>query len=530
MFIFWCCVVWHSVRLISNSIGRSPSVRKDPPLPRVYTAILTPKNKHANEINDHVLAELQISGIALHEYRSSDSILQATEEDSANYPIEFLNSLEPNGCPPHLLRLAVGMVVILLRNIDTEAGLCNGVRAVVKGCHRHVLDVHILTGRAKGKRFYIPRIPLRPQTPDLPFVLNRRQFPVRLAYGMTINKAQGQTLQQVGLYLPEPVFGHGQLYVAESRVGGSSRICILVSQTTTQGYFDDASALSPGTYTANVVWPEALPGGSKTIQKQDTWPWSNLQGPSADLDDADDRGPPSTQAASTDLPLEATAFAAAAHVAATLAATAARTLHFSDAASSHETPGRANVVKDDTSDATDPFSDLESPDYAVAPYPFPFETQDEMRCGKHALNNVCGGEAHFTNQDMTDACDVLVQESLIPDDNGVLSDPQDRAWHERPNGWYTDAVLDLALRRTFRFELRRGLQMRYNINLIEDPSVVGIIVNKNNAHWVAIKKVHDDFWLLDSCYAPKTITYQAYVRYVNEYWRLFKNHSSLAPC
>ena len=36
---------------------------------------------------------------------------------------------------------------------------------------------------------------------------------------MTVNKAQGQTLQRVGVYLPDSCFTHGQLYVAASRVG-----------------------------------------------------------------------------------------------------------------------------------------------------------------------------------------------------------------------------------------------------------------------------------------------------------------------
>jgi len=53
----------------------------------------------------------------------------------------------------------------------------------------------------------------------LPFTLRRRQFPVRPAFAMTINKAQGQTMQRVGVLLDEPVFSHAQLYVASSRSG-----------------------------------------------------------------------------------------------------------------------------------------------------------------------------------------------------------------------------------------------------------------------------------------------------------------------
>ena len=36
---------------------------------------------------------------------------------------------------------------------------------------------------------------------------------------MTINKSQEQTLNRVTLYLPEPCFVHGQLYVTVSRCG-----------------------------------------------------------------------------------------------------------------------------------------------------------------------------------------------------------------------------------------------------------------------------------------------------------------------
>ena len=80
-----------------------------------------------------------------------------------------------------------------------------------------------------------------------PFALRRRQFPVKLAYAMSINKAQGQTFGLVGVYLPTPCFSHGQLYVAMSRVGKVSvvRICTEMAETS-------------GIFTGNPVWPELL--------------------------------------------------------------------------------------------------------------------------------------------------------------------------------------------------------------------------------------------------------------------------------
>ncbi|CAN1180731.1 hypothetical protein LINPERHAP2_LOCUS34934, partial [Linum perenne] len=64
-----------------------------------------------------------------------------------------------------------------------------------------------------------------------PFTIRKRQFLIRICYAMTINKSQGQTLDYVGLYLPRPVFSHGKLYVAVSRVRSTSGLPIRICGT-----------------------------------------------------------------------------------------------------------------------------------------------------------------------------------------------------------------------------------------------------------------------------------------------------------
>ncbi|KAF6141670.1 hypothetical protein GIB67_001222 [Kingdonia uniflora] len=49
-----------------------------------------------------------------------------------------------------------------------------------------------------------------------PFILRRQQFPLKVCFTITINKSQGQTPKNVGIYLSRPMFSHGQLYVAVS--------------------------------------------------------------------------------------------------------------------------------------------------------------------------------------------------------------------------------------------------------------------------------------------------------------------------
>lgn len=80
--------------------------------------------------------------------------------------------------------------------------------------------------------FFLPRIPfISIKNKNHIFPFKRTQFSIRLSFAMTINKAQGHTLDYVRIYFPKPIFSHGQLCVALSRVKTSNLIKILVRPT-----------------------------------------------------------------------------------------------------------------------------------------------------------------------------------------------------------------------------------------------------------------------------------------------------------
>ncbi|XP_057747737.1 uncharacterized protein LOC130966935, partial [Arachis stenosperma] len=226
-------------------------------------AILASIVENVEEINNYIVDLLPGEE---KNYLSADLICGSdaysdVEVDWIN--VEFLNQIRCSGLPNHSLKLKIGMPIILLRNVDPVGGLYNGTRLVVRDLGTNVIGADIVSGSNIGDKVFITRINLIPSDTIILFKFQRRQFPVSLSFAMTIKKSQGQTLSTVGLFLRLPVFCHGQLYVALSRVRNRNGLKILLCD---EGLVDPTKTENVrGTSSSGFIRPSVSPWGAPVL-------------------------------------------------------------------------------------------------------------------------------------------------------------------------------------------------------------------------------------------------------------------------
>uniref|UniRef100_A0AC34FHG3 ATP-dependent DNA helicase n=1 Tax=Panagrolaimus sp. ES5 TaxID=591445 RepID=A0AC34FHG3_9BILA len=188
------------------------------------SAILCPTNTVVYRMNGDIMSRLEGAEKV---YESIDTPLHDNDVapfngDISDYSLETMHNIQTAGLPPHELIIKKGAIVMLIKNLSIFTGLCNGTRMQIIDMNDDNLICKIVSGSRSqnSEPVFISRCTFQYggtlSEPGIRFT--RCQFPVKLSFAMTINKAQGQTLDRVGLYFRQgECFSHGQLYTAMSR-------------------------------------------------------------------------------------------------------------------------------------------------------------------------------------------------------------------------------------------------------------------------------------------------------------------------
>ena len=148
------------------------------------------------------------------EYISSPQIADLLHVDNTQVrkDIALLNRIDPICSAEKEILLKIGVRVMLLTNLDFDKGLINGSCGVVK----EICENHVLIRFDNGIYSKITQHDFEFYKNDVLIAL-RRQYPLRLAYGITIHKSQGMSLDKLVVNCSR-IFEKGQTYVALSRI------------------------------------------------------------------------------------------------------------------------------------------------------------------------------------------------------------------------------------------------------------------------------------------------------------------------
>lgn len=185
----------------------------------LYTPIqIFVKNRNVNNINNNALKKLnepimtfrptiQIININTNKiiYDTENKNLQDPKKIYFNKIIEdIMHSLE--------LKLCLGACVMCTKNINQFEGIVNGIRGYIISITQDIITVKFENGFVKD----IERLHETSLYNEHQIIVN--QFPLKLAWAITIHKSQGATLNSAIIDCGSDIFEYGQIYVALSRL------------------------------------------------------------------------------------------------------------------------------------------------------------------------------------------------------------------------------------------------------------------------------------------------------------------------
>ena len=214
--------------------------------------ILAPTNAQVDAYNANILnllpsnSRLFCAADSLEEHTNISNDSESDVLPAPDAVLDYVSKVRPNGMPDHTLLIKLGGVYWLLRNFSVDRGLVKNTRVVVTGIGQKLITIHLLNPASSISvshygDIFLPRITFKEALPS-GHTLLRKQFPLAPAYASTFHSCQGLTLDRVGIDLTRPVFTHGQLYTALSRVRNRHDMTVLLpddQETTTNITYQD---------------------------------------------------------------------------------------------------------------------------------------------------------------------------------------------------------------------------------------------------------------------------------------------------